>query len=351
MRAAVLFETGTPLKVVDGIIVPPLKFGQVNIDIAFSGVCHSQLMEVRGKRGEDKYLPHLLGHEATGIVREIGEGVTKVAVGDRVILGWIRGKGQNAAGAIYTWNNQVINSGGITTFNETTIASENRLVKLPVGLPMDIGVLFGCAIPTGAGMIYNELDIKEGSSVIVIGVGGIGAISLMYAKSQKPKTLIAIDISAEKRNSALEMGADFALDGNAPDILEQIKALTDGHGADFCIDAAGKAKTIELAFSTVCRNGGQCVFASHPEAGEMISIDPFELINGKQIKGSWGGGAVPDRDIPLFFKISQDNNLPLQGMVTKRYPLEEVNQALCDLEQGKVARPLLEINPALEHEV
>jgi S-(hydroxymethyl)glutathione dehydrogenase/alcohol dehydrogenase len=347
MKAAVLFETGKPLRLIDGIELPALLPGQVEVEIAYSGVCHSQLMEVRGKRGEDKYLPHLLGHEATGVVRAAGEGVCKIAVGDKVILGWIRGEGMEASGALYSWRDQVINSGGITTFNERAIVAENRLVPLPAGLPMDLGVLFGCAIPTGAGLALNEINITPDDMVVVIGIGGIGAVSLMYAHCCNPKKLIAIDVNEEKLEAALKLGASHALNGGDADILEQVVALTDGMGADYALDAAGHTATIELAFNAVRRNGGRCVFASHPAAGQKISIDPFELVNGKHIHGSWGGGTRPDQDLPRFYQMAVDQNLPLKNMITKRYSLDNVNAALDDLEAGRVMRPLLEINPSL----
>mgnify|MGYP001793675206 CR=1 FL=1 len=348
MKAAVLFETGKPLRILDDVEIPALLPGQVEVEIAYSGVCHSQLMEVRGKRGEDKFLPHLLGHEATGIVRAIGDGVNKVCPGDKVILGWIRGTGLEAAGAKYNWQGTHLNSGGITTFSERTVVSENRLTRLPEGLSMDLGVLFGCAIPTGAGMALNEIIIEPQHTVLIIGIGGIGAIALMYAKCKNPKNLIAVDVNPDKRKTALQLGATHALDGSRDDILDQIRTLTDGKGADYCLDAAGRTSTIELAFNAVRRQGGQCVFASHPEAGQMISIDPFELVNGKQIKGSWGGNTSPDRDLPHFYRMSVDNKLPLATMITRRYSLDKINDALDDLEAGAVMRPLLEINPAID---
>ncbi|MCR9214752.1 MAG: zinc-binding dehydrogenase [Proteobacteria bacterium] len=348
MKAAVLFETGKPLRVLDNIELPKLLPGQVEVAIAYSGVCHSQLMEVRGKRGEDKFLPHLLGHEATGIVTGVSEGVTKVSLGDKVILGWIRGSGMEAPGALYKWQGTKLNSGGITTFSDHTVVSENRLTILPYGLPMDLGVLFGCAVPTGAGLALNEVDIEPQHTVAIIGIGGIGAIALMFASCSKPKRLIAVDVNPDKRKVALQLGATHVLDGSESNILEQIQKLTDGKGVDFCLDSAGKTTTIELAFNATRRQGGQCVFASHPEAGKLISIDPFELVNGKQIKGSWGGKTDPDRDLPKFFRMSEDNDLPLETMISKRYSLENINDALDDLESGVVMRPLLEINPELD---
>jgi len=348
MKAAVLFETNKPLCILNNIKLPPLLPGQVEVEIAYSGVCHSQLMEVRGRRGVDRFLPHMLGHEATGVVRAVGENVSKVMPGDKVILGWIKGEGMDVPGAIYEWNGTLINSGGITTFNERTIVSENRLTKLPVGMPMDLGVLFGCAVPTGAGIALNEIKIEPHHSVAIIGIGGIGGISLMYARCCKPQKLIAVDVRPEKLKTATKLGATHVVDGSQDDVVKQILALTNGQGADFCIDAAGRTSTIELAFKATRRKGGQCVFASHPEAGQMISLDPFELVNGKNIKGSWGGDTKPDEDLLKFYKMSVQNTLPLENMITKRYDLDSINEALDDLEAGVVMRPLIEINPALE---
>ncbi|WP_025900151.1 zinc-binding dehydrogenase [Sneathiella glossodoripedis] len=349
MKAAVLFETGQPLKVVDDVELPALQKGQVEVEIAYSGVCHSQLMEVRGKRGEDRFLPHLLGHEATAIVRKCGAGVTKVAPGDKVILGWIRGEGLEAPGAIYSWNSKPLNSGGVTTFSQKSIVSENRVTPLPKGLSMKLGVLYGCAIPTGAGLAINEVNIKPGDTVIVIGIGGIGALSLMYASCQSPGKLIAIDTLQDKLDFAKTIGATHTILASGSTPLDEIQSITEGQLADIAIDAAGKSNTIELAFNAVKRKGGLCVFASHPEIGEQISLDPFELINGKQIRGSWGGATKPDSHIPLFHQMSLKHDLPLNKMVSKEYTLENVNSALDDLEMGRVMRPILSINPELEN--
>ena len=347
VKAAVQFDVGVPLRVVEGVTLPSLRSGQVKVELAFSGVCQSQVMEVRGGRGEDKYLPHLLGHEATGIVREIGDQVTKVAVGQRVVLGWIRGSGLEEPGAIYEWQGQKINSGGVTTFSEFTVVSENRLTLMPEGMPMDVGVLFGCAIPTGAGLALNEVQIESHHSVVVFGIGGIGSIALMFAASKGPKKLIAIDTGTEKLDFAIEAGATHVINAARSDVLQVVRDLTDGHGADICLDAAGKTATIELAFKAVRRKGGQCVFASHPIAGDTIEIDPFELINGKALRGSWGGSAIPDRDVPRFFQIGVDSNINLSKMIATRYKLDDINLALNDLEAGKVMRPVIEINPNL----
>lgn len=335
-----------PLKIKD-VKFSTLRKGQVLVKLAFSGVCHSQLMEARGKRGEDKWLPHLLGHEGTGIVIDVGDGVTKVQPDDKVILGWIKGEGINAEPAAYTCDGEKINSGNVTTFNEYAVVSENRLVKLPEGIPMDVGVLFGCAIPTGAGIVMNEIKPLQDSTIAIFGLGGIGLSALMASNLYNCKAIIAIDIEDAKLNLAKEFGATHTINSAKEDVYAAILALTNGIGVDYSVECSGVAKVIETAFKCVKNNGGLCIFASHPQNGDKISLDPYDLICGKQIKGSWGGSSNPDIDIPKLGKLYLDGKLPLEKLLDKRYTLENINDALDDLEARKVARPLIEIDAGL----
>ena len=353
MTAAVLRELKTPLSIASDIEIPELAKGQVLVQLAFSGVCHSQLMEARGLRGEDRFLPHLLGHEGTGRVEAIGAGVTKVKPGDWVILGWIKGDGLDGGGIRYLHSGQRINAGGVTTFNEKAVVGENRVTHLPKGVPLDVGVLFGCALPTGAGIVTNTIKPRSGSSIAIFGLGGIGLSSLMATQLFECREVIAIDIRPEKLELAREFGASATIDASTEDVPRRIYDLTDGIGLDYSVEATGLASTIEQAFNAVRRGGGLCVFASHPETGARISIDPFELICGKQIQGSWGGECRPDRDIPRFAELYLKGRLPLERLITKRYKLEDINSALDDLEARHVGRPLIEIAPSLvaEYEV
>lgn len=347
MKAAVLNNTNQPLAI-ENITFNELQKGQVLVEIAYSGVCHSQLMEVRGKRGEDKWLPHLLGHEATGFVRKVGSGVTKVKEGDKVVLGWIKGEGLNAPCASYDNNGKTINSGQVTTFNEFSIVSENRVTKLEEGIPLDVAVLFGCAIPTGSGIVINEIQPKENTTIAIFGLGGIGLSALMATKLYNFDKVIAIDIEENKLQLAKEFGATHTINSSKEDASEKLKELTSNEGVDYSVEATGLAKIIEIAFKNVKNNGGLCVFASHPQNGDLIKIDPFDLICGKQIKGSWGGACIPDRDLPKFYKLYKEGTLPLEKLLEKRYTLDEINEALDDLENRKVTRPLIQINPSLE---
>lgn len=344
-RAAVLEGLGKPLAIRD-IELPDLLPGQVLVKVFFSGVCRSQLMEVRGGRGPDPWLPHLLGHEGSGEVVEVGEGVTKVRPGDQVILGWVKGEGLDAPGAKYLCEGQTINSGRVTTFSNHTIVSESRIVKKPASLSLEVAVLFGCALPTGAGMVLNELRPVAGSSVVVLGLGGIGLSALMALHAFECKSVIAIDLSDEKLELAKDFGATHVVNPGQEDVIERVLKLTAG-GADACVESAGTTASIELGFALIRKGGGKLLFASHPPEGETIRLAPHELISGKQIAGSWGGGTQPDRDIPRLFKIFSEGNIPLDRLLTKRYRLEEINQALDDLASGKVFRPLI----AMDHSI
>lgn len=347
MKAAVLNNLRQPLDILSGLAPEKLHRGQVLVRLAYSGVCHSQLMEARGKRGLDPYLPHLLGHEGTGLVVEVGDGVTKVGPGDKVILGWIKGSGLDGGGTHYTHNGRAINAGGVTTFNEYAVVSENRVTPLPDGVPMDIGVLFGCAIPTGAGIITNEIRPAPGSSIAIFGLGGIGLSALMATRLYDCGMVIAIDVSDDKLALAREFGATHTINSSQRDAVAEVRALSGGKGVDYSVDASGLCAVIENAFDSVRRGGGLCVFASHPEQGQMIRLDPFELICGKQIRGSWGGACNPDEDIPRFAGLYRQGKLPLEKLITRRYKLEQINDALDDLENKRVGRPLVEIDPTI----
>lgn len=346
MKAAVLHELSAPLRIETDVELPELKPGQVLVKVAYSGVCHSQLMEARGKRGNDPYLPHLLGHEGSGVVVETGNGVSKVAPGDRVILGWIKSRGLDAGGAQFRCGSRIFNAGGVTTFNEYAVASENRCVKVPDGIPMDIAVLFGCAVPTGAGIVINTVQPRDGSSIAVFGLGGIGLSALMALKLFSCARVIAVDINPDKLQLAADFGATDLINAHDENPVEAVRRITSGAGADYSVEAAGLSTTIEQAFQSVRRGGGLCVFASHPEQGSRITLDPYELICGKQIQGSWGGNTDPDRDLPRFAQLYREGRLPLEKLITRRYTLAQINEALDDLEHKRVGRPLIEIDPS-----
>lgn len=341
VTAAILEQVNTPLVIHHNIEVPDLKMGQVLVKIKYSGVCHSQLMEARGKRGQDNYLPHMLGHEGVGEVVKLAEGSNKFSVGDKVVLGWIKGDGIDSGGCQYQHGDRVINAGAVTTFSDYAVVSENRLVVLPSGIDERIAVLLGCALPTGAGIVLNQVKPHDNSEILIFGLGGIGLSALLATNHFNAKHVIAIDVEQNKLALAQEFGATHCY-------LASEEGLAQFHedfpsGVDYVVEAAGKSKTIEQAFEMTKRGGGQCIFASHPAHGEKISIDPFELICGKQIKGSWGGASKPDKDIPTLVDIINKHQLPVEKMLSKAYSLHDINTALNDLEQRKITRALIEM--------
>ena len=340
-RAAVLRESGGDLEIVQ-IARPMLVSGQVLVALDYSGVCRSQLMEVRGLRGPDAWLPHLLGHEGVGTVDEVGPDVTKVAVGDRVVVGWIKGEGaESAPPAFMTVSGEPINSGRVTTFSEYTVVSENRVYRQPAEVDDRSAVLFGCALLTGAGMVLNEARPAAGESVLISGLGGIGLAALIATKGLSA-TVVAADPDPEKRGLAYELGATWVVDPLAGDLSEQVREHFPS-GVDVAIDAAGTSAGIEAAFGCVRYEGGRLVFASHPPAGERISLDPHDLIKGRTIRGSWGGACRPDEDIPRLARAINDAGTSLDFMTPRTYTLEEVNQALDDVEAHRAIRPIIDL--------
>lgn len=340
MKAAVLFETGKPLEIVEGINIPDLQKGQVLVKVKYSGLCHSQLMEISGGRGEDKYLPHMLGHEGVGVVEKIGEGVTKVSIGDTVIIGWIKGEGLDAPGGLYPHENYIINSGSATTLSEKTIVAENRLVALPNSFPEKVAILLGCALPTGMGLVINELQPQKHKKIAIFGLGGIGMSALVAASTYEPEMVIVIDTEDHKLKLAAELGATYCINARNNDVLAEIEKLSPG-GVDYSIEAAGSTETIEMAFESVKDGGGECIFASHPANDLKISLEPHAFHRGKSIRGTWGGGVKPDIDIPNMINLLSNNNIHLHGLISKEYSLNEINVATQELVEGKIIRALI----------
>ena len=341
-EAAVLFELAQPLRLMT-LSIPDLKPGQILVDVAYSGVCRSQLLEVRGKRGPDRFLPHTLGHEGSGTVLKVGAGVTKVKPSDRVVLSWIKGSGADVPSTIYQSSEVPVNSGAISTFMCQTVTCENRVTPIPDAMPLRKAALLGCAIPTGAGIVLNTARVRPGSSVAVFGVGGIGLSAVLGADLMNATTIIAVDVFDHKLEQARRVGATHTINAHQQDPLATILEITSGRGVDYAIEAAGRRETMETAFRAVRDKGGLCVLAGNLPHGERISLDPFDLIRGKGIVGTWGGETQPDRDIPMYVDLYLFGKLKLDGLITHTYGLDDINQALDNLEQGKVGRALIDM--------
>lgn len=340
VEAAVLVQTGAPLKLMN-LRFPVLQPGQVMVDVAYAGICHSQLHEVRGRRGEDRFLPHTLGHEGSGRVTAVGPNVSKVRVGDHVVLTWIRGSGADVPSVKYSGPDGSVNSGAVSTFMRQTIVSENRLVAIPKEMPLRTAALLGCAIPTGAGVVLNSLRVAAGQSVAVFGCGGIGLSALMGAQMSGAAPIIAVDISKSKLELARRAGATHGVDATSESVLPRINELTAGKGVDFAVESAGTSRTMEMAFQSVRDKGGICMIAGNLSHGGRFPVDPMDLIRGKQLRGTWGGETDPDRDLPMYAARILSGELDAEWLITNEYDLAEINLALDDLEAGGIGRAII----------
>jgi S-(hydroxymethyl)glutathione dehydrogenase / alcohol dehydrogenase len=345
--AAILVELGRPLELID-LEIPALSPGQALVQIACSGVCHTQLLEVRGHRGPDRFLPHGLGHEASGIVCEVGAGVTRVRPGERVVLSWIKGPGLDVRGTQYQWNGRTVNSGAITTFSELSVIAENRITPLDPRIDFASAALLGCAIPTGVGMVLNTASVRPGQSVAVFGVGGIGMWAVTGAVLSGAGPVIAVDRLPEKAALARSLGATHVLCSATGSPLDEIRRLCPG-GVDVAIEATGRPEVMQLALEAVRPQGGIAVIAGNARHGEKWSLDPKQLNQGKRILGTWGGDNQPQQDFPRYQRLLTSGQLRCDHFLAHRYPLAAINQALEDLEAGRVARPLIEfpVNSAI----
>lgn len=341
-KAAVLFETGKPLRILE-LTIPDLRPGQVLVDIAYSGVCHSQLNEVRGHKGPDRFLPHTLGHEGAGTVVAIGPGVVKTRPGDAVVLSWLKGSGADVPGTVYESGEGPINSGAISTFMRRTVTCENRVTVVPESMPGNLGALLGCAIPTGAGVVFNTSGLARGDAVAVFGAGGVGLSAVMGAAAVGAAPIIAVDLVADKLAKARELGATHTVNPGEGDPVAAIRNLTGGRGVRVAIECAGQVAAMEAAFESVAPGGGLCVIAGNPPHGQTLRVNPYSLIGGKRLVGTWGGESRPDVDIPRYVDMFLSGRLPLERLGTEQYPLERVNEALADLEEGRVLRAMIRL--------
>jgi S-(hydroxymethyl)glutathione dehydrogenase/alcohol dehydrogenase len=300
-------------------------------------------MEWRGDKGEDKWVPHCLGHEGTGTVLEIGSAVTKVKAGDKVVLSWIRGSGIEAGGAVYAWGEKKVNAGGVTTFQRHAVVSENRLTALPAELPMDLAVLLGCAAPTGMGAVYNVLKAQPGDAVAVFGTGGVGLHAVMAAALVGAMPVIAIDPNPTRRALAPLYGASHVIDPAVTDALTEIKKIVP-QGVDIAVESSGAPAAMEMAVNATRQQGGRAVVIGNARQGAMLSLNPSVFNQGKSLMGTWGGDSVPDRDYGRYARLLGAGRFPVRNLLSKPYALEDADQALQDLASGKIGRPLIHMS-------
>lgn len=341
-EAAILVELAKPLVMAE-LEIPASKPGQVLVEIAFSGACGSQVNEAMGLKGEDRWLPHCLGHEATGTVLEVGPSVTKVKAGDKVVLSWLKGSGIEAGGAVYRWDGRNVNAGAVTTFQRHAMVSENRLSPIPAGLPMTTAVLLGCAAPTGMGAVLNVLAVKPGDSVAIFGTGGVGLNACMGAAFAGAAIIIGIDPSPQRRTLAQRYGATHTLDPADGDVLAAIRTIVPG-GVDLAAEASGLPVVMVQAIEATRPQGGRAVVIGNARHGAMVSLSPAIFNQGKSLLGTWGGDSVPDRDYPRFARLLATSRFPVADLLSRPYRLDQASEALADLASGKVGRPLIDMS-------
>jgi S-(hydroxymethyl)glutathione dehydrogenase/alcohol dehydrogenase len=336
-RAAILVESNKPL-VVDEIEIPKLDVGQVLVKIGVSGICGAQINEIGATKGPDKFLPHLLGHEAGGVVEEVGPGVTHIKPGDRVCLHWRKGAGIHAQPARYKWNGKTVNSGWVTTFSDYSIVSENRATPIPKDTPFEIAALMGCAVTTALGLINNDAKVKIGQSVAVFGCGGVGLNVVQGAAMVGADPIIAIDIYDSKLEFARKFGATHTLNGKTADLRAEIKGITGA--VDVAVENTGNVKLIELAYE-VTGPQGRTILVGVPRHDEDITIHSLPLHFGKVLTGCEGGQSNPTTDIPRYLRLYRAGKLTLAPLITHRFPLEKINEALDVGRSGEAGRVVL----------
>jgi S-(hydroxymethyl)glutathione dehydrogenase/alcohol dehydrogenase len=343
MKAAVLVKQNSALEIYD-IDVPKLEVGQVLVRVEYSGICGKQIDEITGRQGEDRFIPHLLGHEGGGEVVEIGPGVTKVKPGDRVVMHWVKGSGIDSRPPRFNYKGKVLSAGWVTTFSEYTIASENRLTPVPQGAPGDVLALLGCAVTTGLGIVFHNARLLPGESIAVFGVGGVGLNVVQGADLVNAYPIVALDRSDAKLEFARRFGATHTVNVDEVDPAAALEALSRGLGFDAVVDTTGINTVRETAYNATRQKAGTTILCGVPFAADRLSIDSFPLHMGRRIIGSHGGDTVPDLDIPRFFELYRLGKLRLDELITNRFKLAEINQAVEAMRAGQVCgRCLIEM--------
>ncbi len=340
-QAAILTEQKKPL-VVDNITHNEnLKIGQVFVELYVSGICGSQLGEIDGVKGFDKFIPHLMGHEGCGRIIKTGPGVSTVKEGDKVVLHWKQGSGINSETPVYKHKGRVINAGWVTTFNKYAVISENRLTKIPEDTPNDVAALFGCAITTGFGVIENNAKLKIGESIAVLGSGGIGLNIIQAANLVSAYPIIAVDLYDERLKLAKKFGATHIINSSNADFVKGIQSIVSGN-LDVFIDNTGLPEIIEQGYELLNKDG-RLILVGVPKKGKNINIFSLPLHFGKTITGSFGGECNPEKDIPRYLNLMLKGKWSIEGLVTERYPLKDINLAISRIRDGSaVGRVLID---------
>lgn len=361
MKAAVLYAPQTPLVIEDLHLDPP-KAGEVRVRVAANGVCHSDLHVMTGAMRMP--LPIVLGHEGAGIVLEVGPGVTSVREGDHVVLCF-----QPVCGVCHTCtqgrpnlcetrpkalgvlmdettrlrksDQEVFHFAYTASFAEETVVPESCAIKIRPDIPLDRACFVGCGVMTGVGAAINTAKVQPGSSVAVIGCGGVGLNVLQGAALAGARQVIAIDVLDNKLEFARVFGATHLVNASTDDAVKAVQDLTHGRGVDYAFEVISTAKTIETAFRMTAR-GGVCTIVGIAPEGARISLNPniFTMME-KTLQGSYYGSTRPRIDMPRLLEMYMDGKLKIDELVSHTFSLAQVNEAYAALQAGGVARSVV----------
>ncbi len=370
MTAAVMYEQGLPAPYVDS---QPLQIvevelegpgeGEVLVEVRAAGLCHSDLSQVAGLR--KRTVPVVMGHEGAGIVRELGKGVTGFGPGDHVVMtvgagcghcrycavrrpvlcdlvGASRAKGLLMSGrrTLSRHGDALYHHSGISSFAQYAVTVPGSLVKVDRSVPLDIAAMFGCAVLTGAGCVFNAAKVQPGQSVAVIGLGGVGLCSVMAAKVAGASRIIGIDINESKFPLALELGCTHTVSARAPDLVEQVRSLTEG-GVDFAFEMSGSKPAMGTAIAVTCK-GGEVVGVGMGASSDLYEYAHTALVAEEKVfRGSLMGSGIPERDLPRYVDYYLQGQMPVERLKSGNIGFDQLNLSLDQLDQGAVLRQLL----------
>jgi len=362
MGAEVPYEKSRPLTIEDLDLDDPGR-GEVMVKIGAAGLCHSDLSVIDGNR--PRPTPMVLGHEAAGVVEKLGPGVDDLKVGDHVVMVFVPscghcppcaegrpalcepGAAANGAGTLLSGERRLHRNGqdvhhhlGCSAFAEYATVSRRSLVKIDKELPLDEAALFGCAVLTGVGAVINTAKVSAGSSVAVIGLGGVGLSSLLGAIAVGARRVVAIDISDDKLGLARQLGATDTFNPGSPNAIDELKAATSG-GVEFAFEMAGSVRAMDLAYR-ITRRGGTTVTAGLPPPNHTFALPQVNLVaEERTVKGSYIGTCVPMRDLPRYIELYRRGKLPVDRLMSGRLKLEEINLGFDRLHEGKAVRQVV----------
>lgn len=362
MRLPRPYSGSKPLKI-EEVTLAPAGENEVLVKIRAAGLCHSDLSVIEGNR--PRPLPMVLGHEAAGEIVEVGPGVTRFKAGDHVVFSFLPSCGYclycqtgrtalcepgakaNGEGTLLSGSRRIGKEDaryyhhlGVSGFAGYAVVSTGSIVKIDQDIPFDIAALFGCAVMTGVGAVVNTSSIKLGDSVLVVGLGGVGLSAVLGAKAAGASKIIAADLSVQKRDSALALGAHHVIDPSEPGALQALLDLTGG-GVDVAVEFAGAMPALEYAFNATKR-GGTTVTGALPHPDARFQLSPLALVGQeKTLKGCYLGSSVPLRDIPAYLELYKTDRLPVGQLITHRLTLDEINEGFERLASGDAIRQII----------